>query len=295
MSLLSIPLDIFLIFILPNLDVPEILTLSSACRTTRDFYNDNTIWKNLYIRRKKSDFSKKERSIIKKKLSLSWSNWLLTTDDLYLHNKLDNKVTLFIKNNSDVPFRIFHVQRMGSYIRSEEKYFGKVLPHGTKIIESFLYHRWLFFPKTDNRTNEVYQSKGVLLKEKDIYHPSIPLTQGLVDQRNGVPVVNNVIDINVGEVYDTETAKEIVDKPLPKNPRNFVNFKGMVLRYYLPDVEKKVTYSKDIIHNCEAKLKNMKERIEELKGEIKITEMGLCEEKNKLIRMNNFVNVIKGE
>ena len=39
----------------------------------------------------------------------------------------------------------------------------------------------------------------------------------------------------------------------------------------------------------------MKERIEELKGEIKITEMGLCEEKNKLIRMNNFVNVIKGE
>ena len=81
----------------------------------------------------------------------------------------------------------------------------------------------------------------------------------------------------------------------PKNPRNFVNFKGMVLRYYLPDVEKKVTYSKDIIHNCEANLKNMKERIEELKGEIKITEMGLCEEKNKLIRMNNFVNVIKGE
>ena len=104
MSLESIPLEVILCEILPYLHISDILTLCVISRSLNKDFNDNKIWREMYIRKKKKDFYKLEHTKMKK-LVFSY-NGLLSTDEREEARDTNgqNFVSLFIHNNSDITF-----------------------------------------------------------------------------------------------------------------------------------------------------------------------------------------------
>ena len=236
MSFENLPVDVK-INILPYLEVPEILSLSCVSKEMKSLANDNQVWKGMYIRKKKDEFHEKEKSIIRK---LVFSDNGLVPDmnfDQPIH------VSLVIKNTSDITFNISHAKRFGRYVRHHEKSYGKILPHDTRFIRTYVNHRWLIIPRKEKETNEVYQSKGFLIKSTDIS----PYPMEYKGKGGETKVYENVVIVSVGDPYDSETAKKVVNKPLPKNPRNYKDFKKMTLRSYVPQVKKCMVKSKNTI------------------------------------------------
>ena len=282
MSFENLPVDVK-INILPYLEVPEILSLSCVSKEMKALTNDNQVWKGLYIQKKKGEFHEKEKSIIRK---LVFSDNGLVPDmnfDQPIH------VSLKIKNTSDITFNISHAKRFGRYVRHHEKSYGKILPHDTRFIRTYVNHRWLIIPRKEKETNEVYQSKGFLIKSTDIS----PYPMEYKGKGGETKVYENVVIVSVGDPYDSETAKKVVNKPLPKNPRNYKDFKKMTLRSYVPQVKKSMVKSKNTIDLNESALLWNKEKLARLQLVIQRQEMEIEEEKEKTQKMERFVDVVK--
>ena len=243
MSFENIPGDVK-INILSYLEVPGILSLSCVSKEMKFLTNDNQVWKEMYIQKKKGEFHEKEKSIIRK---LVFSDNGLEPDmdfDQPIH------VNLVIENTSDITFNISHAKRFGRYVRHHEISYGKVLPNATRIIRTYVNHRWLVIPRKEKKTNEVYQSKGFLIKSTDIS----PYPMEFKGKDGETKLYENVVIVSVGDPYDSETAKKVVNKQLPKNPRNFKDFKKMTLRSYVPQVKESITKSKRTIDLNESAL-----------------------------------------
>ena len=282
MSFENLPIDVK-INILPYLEVPEILSLSCVSKEMKSLTNDNQVWKEMYIRKKKDEFHEKEKSIIRK---LVFSDNGLEPDmdfDQPIH------VNLVIENTSDITFNISHAKRFGRYVRHHEISYGKVLPNDTRIIRTYVNHRWLIIPRKEKKTNEVYQSKGFLIKSTDIS----PYPMEFKKNNGDTKLYENVVIVSVGDPYDSETAKKVVNKPLPKNPRNFKDFKKMTLRSYVPQVKESITKSKRTIDLNEYDLLENKKNLERLQLVIQRQEMKIEGEKEKTQKMERFVDVVK--
>ncbi len=278
----NLPIEVFINFA-RNLEVPEILSLSCVSKEMKSLTNDNQVWKDMYIRKKKGEFHEKEKSIIRK---LVFSDNGLEPDmnfDQPIH------VSLVIENTSDITFNISHAKRFGRYVRHHEISYGKVLPNGTRIIRTYVNHRWLIIPRKEKKTNEVYQSKGFLIKSTDIS----PYPMEFKGKDGETKLYENVVIVSVGDPYDSETAKKVVNKPLPKNPRNFKNFKKMTLRSYVPQVEESISKSKRTIYLNESALLENKEKLARLQLVIQRQEMKIEGEKEKTQKMERFVDVVK--
>ena len=278
----NLPIEVFINFA-GNLEVPEILSLSCVSKEMKSLTNDNQVWKGMYIQKKKGEFHEKEKSIIRK---LVFSDNGLVPDmnfDQPIH------VSLMIKNTSDITFNISHAKRFGRYVRHHEKSYGKILPHDTRFIRTYVNHRWLIIPRKEKETNEVYQSKGFLIKSTDIS----PYPMEYKGKGGETKVYENVVIVSVGDPYDSETAKKVVNKPLPKNPRNFKDFKKMTLRSYVPQVKESITKSKRTIDLNEYDLLENKKNLERLQLVIQRQEMKIEGEKEKTKKMERFVDVVK--
>ena len=103
----------------------------------------------------------------------------------------------------------------------------------------------------------------------------------------------NVVIVSVGDTYDNETAKKVVNKPLPKNPKNYKDFKKMTLRSYVPQVKKSMAKSKNTIDLNESALLENKGKLARLQLVIQRQEVKIEEEKEKTQRMERFVDVVK--
>lgn len=278
----NLPIEVFINFA-RNLEVPEILSLSCTSKEMKSLTNDNQVWKDMYIRKKKCEFHEKEKSIIRK---IVFSDNGLEPDmnfDQPIH------VSLVIENTSDITFNISYAKRFGRYVRHHEISYGKVLPNATRIIRTYVNHRWLIIPRKEKKTNEVYQSKGFLIKSTDIS----PYPMEFKNKDGEKKLYENVVIVSVGDTYDSETAKKVVNKPLPKNPRNFKDFKKMTLRSYVPQVKESITKSKRTIDLNESALLENKKNLERLQLVIQRQEMKIEGEKGKTQKMERFVDVVK--
>ena len=282
MSLENLPVDLFINF-LPYLKLTAILSLSIVSKETKVLGSDNQVWREMYIRKKKEEFYEKENTMIRKRVSSPTGFKPDMDTDHPVH------VYLFIVNTSDVTFDIFHVNRVGRYVRFREKKFGKVGPRDTMIIRSYVNHRWLIIPRKNHKTNEVYQSKGFFIKSTDILLQ--PVT--LVKQDGETKIYENVFRVSVGDSYDSETAKKVVDKSLPKNPRNFKDFKKIVLRSYIPKVKKNLVKSKKMLDASKVVLQKNKNKLEQLQNTVSLQEQEIDEEKKRTKKMKRFVKIVQ--
>ena len=194
-----------------------------------------------------------------------------------------------IENYSDITFNISHALRFRRYVRPHEKSYGKIPPNGTRIIRTYVNHRWLIIPRKEKKTNEVYQSKGFLIKSTDIS----PYPMEFKKKDGEKKLYENVVIVSVGDTYDSETAKKVVNKPLPKNPRNFKDYKKMTLRSYVPQVKESITKSKRTIDLNESALLENKKNLERLQLVIQRQEMKIEGEKEKTQKIERFVDVVK--
>ena len=290
MSLESIPLEVILCYILPYLHISDILTLCVISRSLNKDFNDNKIWREMYIRKKKKDFYKLEHTKMKK-LVFSY-NGLLSTDEREEARDTNgtNFVSLFIHNNSDITFDIVHARTTGRYAwTSKDIPFGTVAPHSFRIIKTYVKHRWLITAQKNNRTNEVYQSKGFIIRSSDVTHKPIKIRK----ENGTMKVHKNVVHIDVGEIYDKDTAKKYLNTTLPKNPRNYKDFKGMTLRSQLPKVKKNKNDKEQKINLDQELLNTKKQQLEDLQQDIQYSEENLNFEKEKLKRMKMFVHTVE--
>ena len=290
MSLESIPLEVILCYILPYLHISDILTLCVSSRSLNKDFNDNKIWREMYIRKKKKDFYKLEHTKMKK-LVFSY-NGLLSTDEREEARDINgtNFVSLFIHNNSDITFDIVHARTTGRYAwTSKDIPFGTVAPHSFRIIKTYVKHRWLITARKNNLTNEVYQSKGFIIRSSDVVHKPIKIRKA-----NGIMKVHeNVVHIDMGEIYDKDTAKKLLNTTLPKNPRNYKDFKGMTLRSQLSKVKKNKKDKEQKVYYDQVLLNTKKQQLEDLQQDIQYSEENLNFEKEKLKRMKMFVHTVE--
>ena len=290
MSLENIPLEVILCHILPYLHISDILTLCVISRSLNKDFDDNKVWREMYIRKRKEDFYKLEHTKMKK-LVFSY-NGLLSTDEREEARDANglNFVSLFIHNNSDITFDIVHARTTGRYAwTSKDIPFGTVAPHSFRVIKTYVKHRWLITAQKNNRTNEVYQSKGFIIRSSDVTHKPIKIRKA-----NGTMKVHeNVVHIYMGEIYDKDTAKKLLNTTLPKNPRNYKDFKGMTLRSQLPKVKKNKNDKEQKINLDQELLNTKKQQLEDLQQDIQYSEENLNFEKEKLKRMKMFVHTVE--
>ena len=290
MSLESIPLEVILCYILPYLHISDILTLCVSSRSLNKDFNDNKIWREMYIRKKKKDFYKLEHTKMKK-LVFSY-NGLLSTDEREEARDTNgvNFVSLFIQNNSDITFDIVHARTTGRYAwTSKDIPFGTVAPHSFRVIKTYVKHRWLITAQKNNRTNEVYQSKGFIIRSSDVTHKPIKILK----ENGRMKVHENVVHIDVGEIYDKDKAKKLLNTTLPKNPRNYKDFKGMTLRSQLSKVKKNKKDKEQKVYYGQVLLNTKKQQLEDLQQDIQYSEENLNYEKEKLKRMKMFVHTVE--
>jgi len=244
----------------------------------------------MYIRKKKKDFYKLEHTKMKK-LVFSY-NGLLSTDEREEARDTNgtNFVSLFIHNNSDITFDIVHARTTGRYAwTSKDIPFGTVAPHSFRVIKTYVKHRWLITARKNNLTNEVYQSKGFIIRSSDVTHKPIKIRKA-----NGTMKVHeNVVHIYMGEIYDKDTAKKLLNTTLPKNPRNYKDFKGMTLRSQLSKVKKNKKDKEQKVYYDQVLLNTKKQQLEDLQQDIQYSEENLNCEKEKLKRMKMFVHTVE--
>tara|TARA_Y100001935_G_scaffold245900_1_gene240001 strand:+ start:6390 stop:7262 length:873 start_codon:yes stop_codon:yes gene_type:complete len=285
MVLEIIPHEVLLCFFMPHLEIQDIISLCMVSKSGKKLGMNNEVWRNIYIKKKKKDFYLLENKVMKKYVySLNSHAPSNITYEWGPENPIS--VSLMIHNKSDVTFNIFHLQQFGPWKRNYEKGYGKILPNDKRVIRTYINHRWLITPKKENNTNEVYQSKGLIIKNSDIS----PHPVEFVRKNGEIKVFENVINVSVGELYDSETAKKVVGKSLPKNPRNFKNFRKMVFKSYIPKVKKNLATNHQIIKRDERTLTTDKNKLEILQKKIEESEKKIQHEKNKMKKMKKFLD-----
>ena len=298
MSLESIPLEVILCYILPYLHISEILALCVTSRSLNKDFDDNKVWREMYIRKRKKDFYKLEHTKMKK-LVFDWrafqSHWpsqMSSPEEGGGEERTNDSsvVSLFIHNNSDITFDIVHARTTGRYAwTSKDIPFGTVAPHSFRVIKTYVKHRWLITAQKNNRTNEVYQSKGFIIRSSDVTHKPIKILK----ENGRMKVHENVVHIDVGEIYDKDKAKKLLNTTLPKNPRNYKDFKGMTLRSQLSKVKKNKKDKEQKVYYGQVLLNTKKQQLEDLQQDIQYSEENLNCEKEKLKRMKMFVHTVE--
>ena len=296
MSLESIPLEVILCYILPYLHISDILTLCVISRSLNKDFDDNKVWREMYIRKRKEDFYKLEHTKVKK-LVFDWrafhGQWPSQVESPEEREEARDTnggdvISLFIHNNSDITFDIVHARGIGIWT-SKAVPFGTVAPHSFRVIKTYVKHRWLITAQKNNRTNEVYQSKGFIIRSSDVTHKPIKIRKA-----NGTMKVHeNVVHIDMGEIYDKDTAKKLLNTTLPKNPRNYKDFKGMTLRSQLSKVKKNKKDKEQKVYYDQVLLNTKKQQLEDLQQDIQYSEENLNFEKEKLKRMKMFVHTVE--
>ena len=277
MSLENIPIDVFFKF-LPYLEVPDILSLSIVSKEMETLTKDNLVWREMFIQKKKDEFHEKETSIARKFVFNRFK--FVSFQPIHVY--------LVIQNTSDIIFNISHVTGRFNY----EKKYGKVLPYDTNIIRTYINHRWLIIPRErtkGKKTNEVYESKGFIIKHEDISPYPMEFKQNNGEKK----LYRNVVIVPVGNPYNSETAQKVVHKSLPQNPRNYKNFKKMTLRSYVPRINNSIVRSKKTIHHNELSLLENKDKLAKLQLIIERQEMKVVGEKDYVEKMERFVNLVK--
>ena len=283
----ELPFDIFLDNILPYLKQNHVISLAIVSKDMNELCDNNQVWREIYIRRKKRDFYKKENKLARN-IALNCNGF---TPDMNNPPASPQPINLFIKNESDTTFDVIyaHFTTIGS--RNRVKRYGEVGPHELRIIPSYLNHRWLITPQENNKTNEVYKSKTFFTNRSDI----CPSLVSYVNKDGKIKYYENVIHVNIGKPYDKDSAQHVVNLPLPKNPRKFKQFKKMIFKSCLPKVKKGLALNKRLVPVYEGYIGDGKKRLEvHIKAKtLYLEEMKETLEKTKteVQKMTDFVNV----
>ena len=289
MYLNSIPIDLFLKCI-PYLDVSDIISLSIASKETYTLCKDNLVWRELYINRKKVEFYKKEKNIVRE-MVLS-PNGL--EQDLCFDSPI--KVTLRIKNISDTTYSYSYVYRASSGNSPEwiKKKYGIIDPYSNRIIHSYVNHRWLitpsYFHPLSYPTDNVYKSLGFLIKSTDI-HP-YPIKYKIND--GTIKEYENVVNIIVGEPYDSISSNEIVKKKLPRDIREFSDFRKRFLKSNIKVVKGKLRDCDNGLRGYKYLLNKEQRELESLQNKINKRKEVIKYEEDKSEKMKDFLKYVKG-
>ena len=143
LNIYDIPLDIFIFHILRFFEYNNIVMFSSLSRKMHAYFNQDNIWRDIFIRSKIKTYYDKRLIILsqspdKKNSTHSWSEKDIEA----------NKCRLVIRNlTKDIPFAIYWVHRNGLSVSASLQ--GEVLPGKCFIAHTLPNHKWVCIPHPD--------------------------------------------------------------------------------------------------------------------------------------------------
>lgn len=302
----DIPFELFLDSIMPHLCLLDIQKLRLISKGIKEFCNHNQIWKELYIRRKVRDFYEKEITYHIRKLSLN---------TMPPEEGPRKKVHLSFHNNSNITTYIIYWRTSSGLF----KIYYKVLPKQTRIIHSYIKHKWIIIPEefsdfieegvfvTTRHRRYNKRSQGKWLKDIRIFEEDklyitktvFPLNDDieprpLISYNNGTKrVFNNPIHINLGdEYYSGSKTKKLFNLPLPTKTRNFTDFRKRLLNIYLPKIKKNLQEKKKEKNNLDKEAMILSKEVEELQNKVLINNHNIKETSNSIQNMNIAIEMI---
>ncbi len=290
----TIPFEVFLNYVFPYLMSMDIQKLTIVSKEMKTLCENNEIWKEIYIRKRKREFYQKEFPLAKKRA--------LTLKNEVVQRPLGitpEKVSLIFQNESNIDYKLFYCTS-GNYRRPQVclKGFGKVKSGCNRVISSYFGHTWIVRPYGSSILceKEVYETHVFTAWEDDVY----PCPVKELRSNGEVKVFEKPIMIRLGKTYDNESAKEKVGLTHPNKVRNYKDFKKMHKRSLLPKMKKLVELKgTDIqrldgqITRSQLKLKRSMEEMKRLQESIDM-DLRIKEEKQKsMVKAKDFIQSCK--
>ena len=290
----TIPFEVFLNHVFPYLMLMDIQKLAIVSKEMKALCENNEIWKEIYIRKRKRDFYEKEFPLVKKR-ALSMRNKVLQ----HPLSISPEKVSLIFYNESNIDYKLFYCTS-GNYRRPQVclKGFGKIKSGCNRVISSYFGHTWVVRPYGSSiiREKEVYETHVFTAWEDDVY----PYYVKELRSNGEMKVYEKPIIIRLGKTYDIESAKEKVGLTHPNKVRNYKDFKKMHKRSLLPKMKKLVSMKGTDIQRLEGQITrsqlNLKRSMEEIKRLQERIDMDLRvkeEKQQSLIRAKEFIQSCK--
>ena len=280
----------FLNYVFPYLNENDIHELTIVSKEMKTLCENNEIWREFYIRKRKKNFYEKEFPLAKKRA--------LTLKNEVVQRPLGispEKVSLIFQNESNINYKLFYCNS-GNYRRPQVllKGFGKIKSGCNRIISSYFGHTWIVRPYGSSILceKEVYETHVFTAWEDDV----CPYSVKELRSNGEVKVFEKPIMIRLGKTYDNESAKEKVGLTHPNKVRNYKDFKKMHKRSLLPKMKKLVSMKGTDIQRLDGQITqsqlNLKRSMEESKRLQERIDMDLRikEEKQKsMVRAKDFI------
>lgn len=143
LNIYDIPLDIFSFHILRYFEYNDIVRFSSLSRKMHTYFNQDSIWRDIFIRSKIKTYYDRRLIILSKS-----SDKKNDTDHWSEKDIKANKCRLVIRNQTEnIPFAIYWVRKNGLSVSASLQ--GQVLPGKCFIAHTLPNHKWVCIPHPD--------------------------------------------------------------------------------------------------------------------------------------------------
>ena len=286
----TIPFEVFLHHVLRYLNENDIHELTIVSKEMKALCENNEIWKEFYIRKRKREFYQKEFSLANKRA--------LTLNNEVVHRPPGvppEKVSLIFYNDTNIDYKLFYCTS-GNGWRPQVilKGFGKIKSGCNRIISSYFGHTWMVRPcGSIICEKEVYETHIFTAWKDDVYPYYVE------ERRNNgeVKVFEKPIMIHLGKTYDNESAKDKVGSTHPNKVRNYKDFKKMHKRSLLPKMKKLVELKGTDIQRLEGQItqseRNLKRSLDEIRRIQESIDMDLRIKEQKQKSMNRAKDFIQ--
>ena len=286
--LLNIPSEIIINHILPYFSLRCIRSLSIVSKDAYLICN-NEVWSEMYIRKKKREFYKKEHLISKNNIK---------NEQDPESSQLIQRRALLIVNTADIPFTIFLVRKRQLNNPGFKKH-GIIEPKQTKVIDSYINQRWMFSPFEINgglerldclksigeKNDKVYRSYSFLVKEPVNGATLMYIQDGCQPKQ--------VINITIGDkLYTPESSKEIVGINYPLNIMGVTDFKKGFMKIYLKKVKSNISILIASVEKLESDKMKAIDIIEDQKNKIEEYKLKILKDESQIERMNDFIEYV---
>lgn len=257
--IIDIPMEVFVSTILPYMmlwgkhGLSTIINCSRVNKSMHTYFNDNSIWKYIYVQRKSWDLMddviwKSSRSKKKNNPSIHWSQFEIT----------NNPCKLVIKNmTDDIPYMIYYASH------KRTKVMGHIYPGESYIAKrTYANHKWLCFPSRSWWMKNPYSNVGFSF----VIDP--------FNLSNHAFSPNNVIPAYVREIRNPRTPM----KPLKGIDNNYTCFKHKYMKIMInpTKLNDKLSLAEGEINiRIKANLQRARERMRQLEHELSMNERNI--------------------
>ena len=163
MSLNDTPYEVFFTYLLPYLMVKDVRMLTMVSKDLKGICDENDVWKEIFVRKKKHEYSSGEMERVRSKCANIPRNSIY-----HLAASYPNHVLIIFVNNSSVSYDVFQYIHLHNV-----KHYKTIHPGCIFKIRSYIGHKWAIIHHNPKETDNLHKSHVFRVEENLILngHP----------------------------------------------------------------------------------------------------------------------------